>query len=350
MPDETSAAAPAKPLSTDNVWWILAGLLLLIAGIAYSGRDGLAGLMTVGGTITLILAIAGLVVLYRALSLTAASEALGLPANSVRALLAIILLGLLATLGSQFFGSLQSTTELSRFESIKPDQLTLAAGSGITPLIERTDDKGLVTGRYVKRGASPVAEDLAKNITSQLLVLLASVISFYFGTQSSKDGMKVGADILKQQAPPTGSGTDAGPSSATPGTDPGARALAIRNQVKQVADRLQALGPDPVAALRAKVDGLSDAAQKKVLDDDARSAALALDTGRTAVKAATDAANGVDKAAAAIAQAGDDAAAAKAAQTALDESASATERALADAKQALDRFEAARDRILNPTG
>ena len=114
-----------------------------------------------------------------------------MPANSVRALLALIVLVMLATLGSQFFNAMSNQAiEVAPFNDVKASEHRSDQRHGIAAVVLSRSRDDLVSGKIYRPGSSAAAQDLAKNISSALLTLLTAIISFYFGTQAAREGAR----------------------------------------------------------------------------------------------------------------------------------------------------------------
>jgi hypothetical protein len=141
-------------------------LLLVVAGTAFEFIRGAAApdlplsISVLAGFVLVIVAMAGLVLIYNALGLSDGGSALGLPSGSVRALLALAL-------------------------------VTVFIGVCSAELIEP---------------ASVVDPDVAKQILSISATALTTIIGFYFGTNAASDAFSAAnqtANSATSGTPPT---------------------------------------------------------------------------------------------------------------------------------------------------
>lgn len=191
--------------------WLAVGLLLLVVAFtaalavpAFLNKPGTAfwfvGLLVIFGA-----ALALIAMVFHALGLASADEAFGLPAGSVRSLLAVGVMVLFAVFGLQALlgdgaGSLPGWQPFST--------TTVADAAQVRPEIERYERQGLLAIAGTASGAAgtelriyaptrttPAAtQDIQKQIITALITLVTSVVSFYFGSRSVEAMAKGAAD------------------------------------------------------------------------------------------------------------------------------------------------------------
>ncbi len=161
----------------------------------------LLGVVTMLGTLLIFTALLNLI------GLSDQTQALGLPEGSVRALLALALLGLFAVLASSVLGK----PELRTFSQLSSDDV-------VALIRNNPEARDLVQvagpeGKYTVHFYSPLRQDeSSKQILTLVGTLMTAVIAFYFGTAS----MRAPNDISR--APPELSGVE--PETKLPTTDP----------------------------------------------------------------------------------------------------------------------------------
>jgi len=133
------------------------------------------------GVVTMLGALLIFTTLLNAIGLSDQTQALGLPEGSVRALLALALLGLFAVLASSVLGK----PELRTFTQLSSDDI-------VALIRNNPEARDLVQvaeggGKYTVHFYSPVRqEEFAKQILTLVGTLMTAVISFYFGTASMR--------------------------------------------------------------------------------------------------------------------------------------------------------------------
>ncbi len=195
---------------------VAVGLLVLVFGFAVavpalappSNPVWFIGLLVIfGGSLALI------AVVFRWLGLQAAGEAFGLPAGSIRTMLAVGVMVLFTVFGLAAIANDQealrpaATPLLPQPVAVDGDAKTVRAAIddyrkvNVAALPVSLSASGAQLMLYrLENFKSPEALDLQKQIVTALLTLLASVVSFYFGSRSSeqaRDAAGKAADALK---------------------------------------------------------------------------------------------------------------------------------------------------------
>lgn len=187
-----------------------AGLLLMVFAFTlalavpvFYDKPGTAfwfvGLLVIFGA-----ALALIAMVFHALGLASADEAFGLPAGSLRSLLAVGVMVLFAVFGLQ---ALMNDGAVS-LAGWQPFTTTVADAAQIQREVERYEKKGLLAIAGAASGAAgtelriyaptrttPAAtQDIQKQIITALITLVTSVVSFYFGSRSVEAMAKGAAD------------------------------------------------------------------------------------------------------------------------------------------------------------
>jgi hypothetical protein len=173
----------------------------LAIGVEHFSRHPTVGLalLAIFGIMILFGAMALTASLYATLNLSNRSEALGLPAGSVRAVIALSLVVLFATLAVMLFQSLARPDGLvQRLDGLSDDDKTL---------LLRQPGVRVVGVQRAACGAADVsapgcfnlqlqpmpgsdAVDLAKQLLTLIGTLMTSVTSFYFASRAAEAGAK----------------------------------------------------------------------------------------------------------------------------------------------------------------
>ncbi len=265
---------------------IIAALLLTVYSIAAASAHSLltivsgefpSGWSVTFNVIALLAAVAGLIALLWGLGLTKRREALGMPANSVRALLALIVLIMLSTLSAEFFNAMSSpAVEVAAFTDLSAENLADAKTAGFTLLIlsHNPAKPELLSGKIFRPGVTPAAQDLAKTMSSALITLLTAIISFYFGSQAAREGARTAIEGQQAQTQPNQNGGGGG--------TPDVEANAAKAMFAGAQQKLAALGDDPMKLLKEALTGASPEVTAK-FDADMKAAQQALDAAKSAV-------------------------------------------------------------------
>jgi len=185
-------------------FWVSVGLLVLAFGftmalmvkpfIDHSNPFWFVGLLVIFGAALSLIA-----VVFQWLGLAYRDEAFGLPAGSVRSLLAIGVMVLFTV-----FGLVAVTVDESNFSSRVADQaissavapadpVALAAEvkryerQGMAVVVESVGASGATLKLYrVERAKPTETSDTQKQVLTSLMTLLTSIVSFYFGSRTSE--------------------------------------------------------------------------------------------------------------------------------------------------------------------
>ena len=288
--------------------------------------------------VVLLVAVAGLVVVFWKLGLAKRKEALGMPANSVRALLALIVLVMLATLGTQFFNAMSNpAVEVATFTKVRASDVDAIRGTEFVAIVlSRESGNDLVSGKIYRSGSTEAAQDLAKTISSALLTLLTAIISFYFGTQAAREGAR---SVIDRQSQPGKQEPSGGPPDVEANA---AKAMADGNQSK-----LAELGKDPIKLLQDALAGAPNVAA--TLGDDFKAAQAAFEKAKNAAAASRTHAQEAAAAATDAASSSNDPAKLEDATARARKASEAASADSHDFEQAIAAFRAADAKILSAT-
>ncbi len=351
-PDRSGPRARMESISAQWAGWFgmaltfLALIGFLVVAVTLSnnslGYAALAGVAIISVTLT------ALIILSRAVGITDTSAALGLPAGSIRALLALGLAIVFVAVASWTLGGLfdpvgrqvaQVTLPSSEFDALK------SRYSGDQYLITETQHPASNNAApvsdfkvYLKRAVDQNLLDLAKQILTISATVLVTIIGFYFGSNSAADAARSATNAMKSAD--AGVAGSQGP--PTP-VNPEQSANVIASIASSINAKLQALGDDPTDLLRRAI---ADSTDPELL--------TALSTAQDQLKAlavkAKAAATDADRAKeAAAAAAGSDAVAAQGAKDRLPQLMADAMATNQDFEQALASFQDAHDKILRKT-
>jgi hypothetical protein len=176
-------------------------------------------LLAIGGVLVLLVALALVAGAFTLLNLANPREALGLPEGSVRAVIALSLIVLFATISIYVYTNMDRPPikQLSGLtEQGKSDLLSKVPSSAIVSSVSNgaTGDALRYTVYY--RDTNPQADDVGKQLITLIGTLVTSVASFYFGSKSAAPitvatGMKPTGPSVRGVTPSTlarGAGAD----------------------------------------------------------------------------------------------------------------------------------------------
>jgi hypothetical protein len=353
QPDQTKPAVAAADRVTAlwAGWFGVALTALALIGfffVASAIPNNSLGFNALAGVAILSISLAALIILSRAIGITDGSAALGLPAGSIRALLALGLTIVFVSVASWALGGLFDPT------GRQVAQLTLPS-SEVGALQQRyptTDYMIFETQRPATSNAAPVSEvkvymkravdqnllDLAKQILTVSATVLVTIIGFYFGSNSAVDAARRVTDALK-----TTTASGVGGRVTSPVTDPQQAANTIVSIAAATKTKREGLGDDPLALLRQAITGSTDPQLTTAF-------ATAQDQLTILAAKANDIATDADRAKdAAAAASSSDPAVAQQAKDRLGQLMAEATATNGDFEQALAKFEDARNTILRKT-
>jgi hypothetical protein len=171
---------------------VLAGLAILLNGVLrqFNGNYSLSGL-ALSAILVLLGALLLFTTLINAIGLSARNQALGLPEGSVRALLALALLGLFAVLVASV---LNPSPERRTFTGLREGDVTalIKNNPGARDIVQKqlTDSPATFQVDFY---SAPQQDEFAKQMLTLVGTLMTSVIAFYFGTSAVKEATDAGA-------------------------------------------------------------------------------------------------------------------------------------------------------------
>jgi hypothetical protein len=182
--------------------------------------NGSLALLAIGGVVVLILLLTAVAMVFQILGLTDASQAMGLPEGSIRAVIALSLIVLFAILsvflytgvstGSRIVNDMVPETQRIQFirEHAAQDvqSVLLKDKDGITPLKSADGKENLYNVSY--RSANPTGDDFAKQMLVLLGTLMTAVTSFYLGAGTATSAAKAGGTAAESANAPTVSNID----------------------------------------------------------------------------------------------------------------------------------------------
>ncbi len=177
-------------------------------------------LLTITGVLALLVALALVSVAFSLMDLSDKSEALGLPAGSIRAVLALALVLIFAILTIFLYSDMAAppTKDLSAISGLTSAQAK-ALSSTVKVVYEKAEQKSTDPKAdpkadptftvYFREPRNPAAEDFAKQVLVLIGTLVTSVTSFYFGSKAaSTPGSTAPAPAQLPAATPPAPNTD----------------------------------------------------------------------------------------------------------------------------------------------
>lgn len=177
---------------------ILAGAILLIVFAANQLNSGEASrpevllpLIVITGVVALMATLAIAAALFGLFDLSDKSQALGLPAGSIQAVIALSLILIFAVValyassssGAERFTSTGLTP--AEFQAIPPSQIVASTVK---------NEEGQVTYEVVRSIEDPTKKDLNIQLLATVSTLVVAVAGFYFGSKSVQEGNKAVID------------------------------------------------------------------------------------------------------------------------------------------------------------
>jgi len=208
---------------------VLAAVVLLLKQIDEKQPTAALALVLVSAAVVLILVVASLTVILKRLRLDNGKEAMGLPAGSVRAVIALLLIMLFFISAMFLFDATQHRTVDDPADLRTVQGLTATQYSGLPLDQVQSSTERLVDGEvrydvvlYPPPVATPTSDDLAKQLVTTVATLVTAVAAFYFGSNTVLAARNPRARTAP--APPTAPV----PSTPAPATAPARRGLLRR--------------------------------------------------------------------------------------------------------------------------
>jgi hypothetical protein len=225
----------------------LLGVFLWAIINSFSGGVFSLSLLALGGVIALLGALLLFTTLIKLLDLQSRDQALGLPEGSVRALLALALLGLFAILVSSV---LNLKPEVKTYAGLRQEDVTaLIQHNPDARDIVQTSEAGSQPPTFkVTFSSAQRQDDFAKQMLTLVGTLMTAVISFYFGATTVRTTDDSTRRPLTSVATPQVSPNTARPNTPSDFTVTG-RGLSAVTQVEAVGPP----GTSPVTATNLNV-------------------------------------------------------------------------------------------------
>jgi hypothetical protein len=194
------------------------GLMALLKWAAASSETPdaiLLPLASIAGIIALVAVLSVAAVVFSLLKLADPQQALGLPAGSVRAVIALSLIVIFVIAGVFFYSDL-AKIDTRKSVGLTQEQLNAIPGSAIVSLTPNPDGKKFDVELRVEKGQA--SQDLAKQILTALITLVSAVAAFYFGTRAVESalGPKGEQPTLRIDSPTSDPHPKVVPSAKTP--------------------------------------------------------------------------------------------------------------------------------------
>jgi hypothetical protein len=287
MADGQAAVEPGKPgqdgqeaKTADSVtplwagWFGVALTIAALAAFLFAARSlqtNSLGFTALAGVTVLSISVTALILLSRAMGLSDASAALGLPPGSIRALLALGLAIVFVAVASWALGGVfdpvgrlvaQTTVPVKERESYlqryvpAADYVVFDTPVAATPGAGGSNDASAMTELKVFiKHADQNLVDLAKQILTISATVLVTIIGFYFGSNSATDAARTVKDALTNISGSVAKSNEQDTPQAPASGEPQKVASTIAAMAAATKAKLQALGPDPTALLHEAVTG-----------------------------------------------------------------------------------------------
>ena len=337
MADPSSAAAPSSGApstvaATDSITptyagflgtgLVALGLLAFVGTVAVTSSSQPTSLAfaAMSGVALLSLTLIGIIVLSRAIGMTDATQALGLPQGSVRALLAFALAIVFVSVASWTLGGLFDPMgpQVAKRDGAAADVDAFLKRYQDDPryiIVEKQADEKTASATVFLKREAPDKDvvDIAKQIVTISATVLVTIVGFYFGSKSTSDVTKAVNDSLAAvrkgisdtkdalNADPPGDASPQAQAGAAPNPPNGSPASVIApataDDVVRAAStaaalvtattaKLQSLGAAPLDILRQAVaEGTGGDAVKEALSNAETSFAALSDTAKACAEA-----------------------------------------------------------------
>ena len=173
---------------------LMATATVLIAWLAASSSAGSLAALLLFGVLTFFFAIASLIALFKALSLTNDKSALGMPQGSIRAFMALVLIMLFFLMAVFLYLDVSRAGADRRVTGITEDSYRdlLSGGQVISAVSYGVPDPGGTNTEVLRwdvvlraeRDPNEVSEEMARQLITVLGTLIVAISAFYFGANS----------------------------------------------------------------------------------------------------------------------------------------------------------------------
>jgi len=165
-----------------------AGFVALVA--KYENSVALP-MLAIAGIVLLLICLAGITYIFTRLGSGDATQALGLPAGSIQAVIALSLVVLFAILSIFLFSSMkaQPLRSLPGLSAADRDAQLPVLGSTFAGFRADVDGKGATTFTiFVRDPEGEARNDIAKQLLILIGTLMTSAVGFYFGSRATAAG------------------------------------------------------------------------------------------------------------------------------------------------------------------
>ncbi|WP_062295814.1 hypothetical protein [Demequina maris] len=180
---------------------VLGASVYLLGRLATETQDSpeaALSLVFVAAAVVLVLVISALAVVLKRLKLHDASQAMGLPAGSIRAVIALLLIMLFFIAAIFIFNSTQQTADTADVRELTG--ITQDRYNGIPTELLKEATPRLVDGEtvydvilYPPSRNTATSDDIAKQLVTTVGTLVTAVAAFYFGTATAAHSAQAGA-------------------------------------------------------------------------------------------------------------------------------------------------------------
>lgn len=174
----------------------IVGMLSLLAQEGGSGPVSALSLVFVAAAVVLVLVMGALAIVFRRLGIANRSEAMGLPAGSVRAVIALMFVLLFFIAAIFLFNSTRDVADpdapTRTLEGISEERLALIETDQISSL-DRNEVGETVTYDVTllpPSASTGTSDDIAKQLVTTLATLVTAVAAFYFGANTVTSATK----------------------------------------------------------------------------------------------------------------------------------------------------------------
>jgi hypothetical protein len=146
-------------------------------------------IMLIAATVSLLLVISALVIIFGRLNLTNYRNALGLPEGSVQALMALLLILLFFVTAVFLYSDIGRSGADHHLVGISQDRFAAISTADLVDATSREVDGTPVWDVTIASPKSEASRDLAKQIVTTVSTLVVAVAAFYFGAKTSQQNV-----------------------------------------------------------------------------------------------------------------------------------------------------------------
>jgi len=225
---------------------VLPCIALLLLGVMNNGPQAMPSTLTLAmvaifGIMILLGAMALVSTLFARLDLANAGEAMGLPAGSIRAFIALALIVLFALISVMLYQCVSQTYRIDDLTDAERAALVKDPANHVTAIVPRACTASspapcgggttTVYTAYVRQAPGSESTDLAKQLLILIGTLMTSVTSFYFASRAGEATTKtamaaLASHLTGKDSKPTDGGGGGGGDDAGGGNKPDGQAPA----------------------------------------------------------------------------------------------------------------------------